>query len=234
MDDDSKNNILLGAGIVVGTIFIIIFGVNLLNTKSAGEIAGAVGSVLGGTIGAVGAAVAVALTLRGQRTEETQMVSDAVYREVTAFTTYILSNIDLCQRIHTGPFAVPRSDLPRWMVMPKSMIYAAVADKIARLPSPHVVVSFYTRLSEAEVIVNGIAVARRLNPPELPPHVTPQEAEDIVEVWITACELARIIIDGRSPLTELDRGVKEVTIENIDNGLANARISFPSAEHFGR
>ena len=133
-----------------------------------------------------------------------------------------------------GPFAVPRSDLPRWMVMPKSMIYAAVADKVARLPYPHIVVSFYTRLSEAEVIVNGIAVARRLNPPELPPHVTPQEAEAIVEVWITASELARVIIDGGTPLTELDRGVKEMTIAAIDSGLESARGSFPNAESFGK
>src|SRR6266851_4126417 len=69
MMSDARQNRPLALGIIIATPLLIGFLTAVVNSKP-GEIAGALGSVLGGVIGAGGAALAVALTLLGERAEE--------------------------------------------------------------------------------------------------------------------------------------------------------------------
>jgi hypothetical protein len=95
MTSDARHNALLAAGIVSGTMLLIGFLTTIINTATAGEAAGALGSVLGGGIGAVGAALAVALTLRGERTEERRKQQEREIQQINAVIAGIAFNLEV-------------------------------------------------------------------------------------------------------------------------------------------
>ena len=75
--DDQRYNAIAAASIVSGT-FVIIGLLAALMGATAGEVAGAPGSIVGGTVGALGSAAAVYIMPDIQRKEEIEKVSGAV------------------------------------------------------------------------------------------------------------------------------------------------------------
>jgi Na+/serine symporter len=95
MTSDARHNALLALGIVFGTALLIGFLSTIINTATAGEAAGALGSVFGGAIGAVGAALAVALSLRGERIEERRKQQEREIQQINAVIVGIGFNLEV-------------------------------------------------------------------------------------------------------------------------------------------
>jgi hypothetical protein len=94
-------------------------------------------SLLGGFVGAMGAALAVYLTLSGQRREERRRIHDAIIREVISFARLAIGKLRTCNDIHAGIVGWPVSKLAEIMQMPAPIIYPAVADRIGLLKAPN-------------------------------------------------------------------------------------------------
>jgi hypothetical protein len=100
-----------------------------------GEQLNAVAAILRGLIGAGGAALAVYLTIDGQRRDEAQKVEAALRMEVAEFgrlaplPLYLLS-----QRVIAEHAKIPARDLPVLVAMPEAIVYRETADRISRLP----------------------------------------------------------------------------------------------------
>ena len=127
------------------------FGVN------PGEALSALANILGGIIGALGAALAVYLTLKGQRKDarrqqedERQRTSSAINREVAEFSRLAIGHLEICEHMHSGTTMIPARDLPAIMKLPEPIIYAGNADNIGRLANAQTVVGFFTRIHEVE------------------------------------------------------------------------------------
>jgi hypothetical protein len=102
---NARQNRLLALGIIVAVPLLIGFVTALVNSKS-GEIVGALGSVIGGVIGAGGAALAVALTLLGERREERRRQEEREIQQINAVLAGVVFNIELLLHIvydHTLP-----------------------------------------------------------------------------------------------------------------------------------
>jgi hypothetical protein len=82
-----------------------------------------------------GAALAVYLTIDGQRRDEAQKVEAALRMEVAEFgrlaplPLYLLS-----QRVIAEHAKIPARDLPVLVAMPEAIVYRETADRISRLP----------------------------------------------------------------------------------------------------
>jgi hypothetical protein len=63
-------------------------------------VAVALGSVIGGIIAALGAALAVYLTLRGQRQDEAEKISTGIVMEVAQLAKFPLEQLATCRLIH--------------------------------------------------------------------------------------------------------------------------------------
>ena len=107
---------------------------------SPGEALSALANILGGIIGALGAALAVYLTLKGQRKDarrqqedERQRTSSAINREVAEFSRLAIGHLEICEHMHSGTTMIPARDLPAIMKLPEPIIYAGNADNIGRL-----------------------------------------------------------------------------------------------------
>ena len=153
--------------------------------------------------------------------------ADAVRREVIEFSKFIIGNLEVCTKIASGELrGVPRSALPEIMRAVEPVIYPAIASRIGRIPFPQQVVSFYARILEARAIVEATATS-----PERGQHVSAGLATTIADSFITACQLAKAIVE-HEPNPNLDQQVIEVTRRNIDEALATAQQNFPNAESF--
>jgi hypothetical protein len=154
--------------------------------------------------------------------------ADAIRREVIEFSKFISGNLEICGHIHAGtPAPVPRHDLPSIMKTGiDPVVYPAIADRIGRIPFPQQVVSFYTRIAEAQAIIEIIAKGPAHDTP-----VTADLAQTIAESFITALQLAKLILQPVSN-PNLDEQVLELTQRNIDQALVAAHENFPDAESF--
>ena len=152
--------------------------------------------------------------------------ADAIRREVIEFSKFISGNLEICGHINAGT-QVPRHDLPSIMKTGiDPVVYPAIADRIGRIPFPQQVVSFYTRIAEAQAIIETVAHGPAHDTP-----VTPALAQTISESLITALQLARAIV-GHVPDPNLEKQLVEITLRNIDAALEAARRNFPNAESF--
>ena|SRR5215472_9860296 len=91
---DARKNRLLALAIIVAVPLLIGFVTALVNSKP-GEIVGALGSVIGGVIGAGGAALAVALTLLGERSEERRRQQEREIQQINAVIAGVVFNIEV-------------------------------------------------------------------------------------------------------------------------------------------
>jgi hypothetical protein len=125
----------LAIGFIV-ILFAALF-VTLLEAKP-GEVAAALASILGGLIGAAGAALAVYLTLKGQRDDESASTISAILSEVAELSKFPVGQLGFCGQVQIGNASAPKSALPTIMHTPEAVIYPALPARIARLPKPTV------------------------------------------------------------------------------------------------
>ena len=165
---------------------------------------------------------AVAAEIKNSDTAAT----DAIRREVIEFSKFISGNLEICGHINAGT-QVPRRDLPSIMKTGiEPVVYPAIADRIGRIPFPQQVVSFYTRIAEAQAIIEIVAKGPGHDTP-----VTPALAQSLADSLITALQLAKAIVE-HVPNPNLDEKVIDITRRNIDEALATAQQNFPNAESF--
>lgn len=174
---------------------------------TTGEIVGAGATILGGIFGALGAALAVYLTLRGQRKEDRERIHGAIVREIIEFSRVAVGQLDTCEHIRSGLIALPPAKLPQALKWPTPVIYPAVADKIGLLKSPQHVVAFYVRITEITTMAQTVAD----NPTLQNSRVQDNNVRLIVEALLDICQFATWIIG--------DRDVKEVEFRDFDNAV---------------
>lgn len=174
---------------------------------TTGEIVNAIATLLGGALGALGAALAVYLTLSGQRKEDRGRIHGALVREIIEFARVAVGHLETCENIRASIIRVPVPKLPQAMQMPAPIIYPAVADKIGLLKSPQHVVAFYMRIKEIETMAQTIADDPKLQSAFLQDN----NVRLIVEALLDICQFARWIIQ--------DADVKEVEFRAFDRAV---------------
>jgi hypothetical protein len=192
----------------------------------------------GGLIGAVGAIFAVYLTLGKQRKDETNNVTSAVVTEVTALAKYVMGALDISIEVAKGQRHVPQTDaayIVRKLFAPAT-VYNAVADRIGLLPHPDATTQFYMRLEEVKASASAIEMAVKFQwAPGMgpPPLITRDIVAPIADMLITALQLAGpIIAEAAHSGPLLERRIREVTVNQINECLAAAKNAFPEAESF--
>ena len=200
---------------ILGTLAVF-FGV------TSGEALGALGSVLGGVIGAFGAAAAVFFTLNRQRKDERVRIASALRTEVIEFCRLAVGHLETCENINAGRVSIPKADFPSAMGMPKPIIYAATADHIGRLTTPHRVVSFYTRIGEIERLAELIAT----EPTGVQPYV--KNVKLIAHAWMDVCRFGKWFIEEAPIEADLNLRATEHILGEIDSALQKAEQTFPT------
>jgi hypothetical protein len=214
------------AAIVVGTTLGIAFAVYvicLFTTASGGEQLNALTAIFGGLIGAAGAAIAVYLTLAGQRKDEAQKVEGALIMEVAEFARMAFGALSPFENVLTKKYinTIPLRDLPALTAMPEPIVYKATADRLSRLPYGSLFVSFHTRIAEARQLANMLAVAA---PTEIR-NGTPATrmlddsiAKTLGTAWYDICSIARSILrkEELAAKTLIDAAVL-ATLKELDS-----------------
>jgi hypothetical protein len=229
------NNTGVFVGIAVSTGVLSGFLAALMGSHS-GEIAGALGNILGGAIGALGSAAAVYLMLQGQRDDESEKVSAAVFCEITELCKSPVGQLGACAAIHSGQFRPRKSELKHLFYTPTPIIYPAVADRISRLPCATVVVTFYTQLQETR---GFLGVIESTSPAD---EITAEHIKGLTDLLINQCQLARHIL-AQSALLDRTRNLDDGEaafvstqrlhmLKVLDEQLAAAKELFPNAGAF--
>lgn len=234
---DNRYNLLVGLGLAFSGALIAGFLVALMDSK-AGEVAGALGGVIGGAIGAGGSAAAVYMMLAGQRADDTEIVSAAVLAEIAELCKFPIGQLGACFLIQQGALDAPKSSLPALMHTPEPIIFPAVADRVSRLPSATLVVSFYSRLSETRGVIEIVVLAPpvvQLIPPAVE-KLASYHIQGLADLLVSQCQVAKMILesidaDGIKE-TPLVRARRLHMLKMIDAQLASAREIFPNAESF--
>lgn len=200
------------------------FGVN------PGEALSALANILGGIIGALGAALAVYLTLKGQRKDarrqqedERQRTSSAINREVAEFSRLAIGHLEICEHMHSGTTMIPARDLPAIMKLPEPIIYAGNADNIGRLANAQTVVGFFTRIHEVESLTR--IAAQSFGPMPL----DQSNLATLAQAWMHICQLGRAVLVSRLPRSEsdFDTQIRTTLVADINKILARAAQTFP-------
>src|SRR5262249_37722615 len=152
---------------------------------------GALGGVVGGIIGAAGAALAVYLTLAGQRREDQKQIHNAVVREVIEFSSMALGKLDLFENVRSGSVQIPKTKLEEMVKFPEPIVYSAISDKIGLLMSPQRIVGFYMKI--ISVRYNASIIAR--SPYSVDQNLDEDDIRIVVEPLAVACQLAKLIIE---------------------------------------
>jgi hypothetical protein len=97
---ETNNNTLIGLALFFGVGLMAWFFADVLDSK-AGERAAAFGAVIGGLIGAGAAVMAVRLTVKSQRGEDSAKVRAAVRIEVITYTKYVIGALEVCKQVAT-------------------------------------------------------------------------------------------------------------------------------------
>lgn len=227
---DNRNNALVAVGFGISAVIVAGFLAALMDSK-AGEIAEALGAVIGGAIGAGGAAVAVYIMLAGQRADDTEIVSAAVLAEVAELCKFPIGQLGACFVIQGGGLDAPKSSLPALMHTPEPIIFPAVADRVSRLSSATLVVSFYSRLSETRGLIEIIVLA-----PPAAEKLAAHHVQGLADLLISQCQVAKMILESvetdKIKETALVRARRLHMLKQIDEQLASAREIFPDAESF--
>jgi hypothetical protein len=186
----------------------------------------------GGLIGAGGAVWAVYLTLGKQWKAETENVTSAVATEVTAFAKYVIGAVEICIDICKQVRAVPQTNatyIVRKLFAPPT-VYNAVADRIGLLPHPDATTQFYMRLEEVKAATSAIEMAVKFQwaPGQGPPPLISRAIVlPIADMLITALELARPIIADAKSGPWLERRIREITVNQIDDLQGSGEGSLP-------
>jgi hypothetical protein len=197
----------------------------LLPSVSAGDLAGAIASILGGIIGAAGAALAVYLTIAGQRKDDTEKVEAALRMEVAEFGRLALGPLFFfAQRIIVAGDQIPLNDLPALVAMPEAVVYKATADRISRLPYGTLFVTFHSRIAEAISMAKAYATSGRpvqhegRSPTE--PMIEARLANTLATGWRDICELACTIMRADAAAPQSAEASIASILGDLDSALA--------------
>lgn len=235
MDEYRNNNMLIGLVLLFSIALTAWFFADLLEAK-AGERIAAFGGVIGGIVGAGGAVFAVYLTLTTQRNGEIANVRAAVRTEVTTYTKYIIGTLDICEKIARTGLQIPMAEatyIGKNLIDPT--IYNAVADRVALLQRPQVIVEFCMRIAEAKSNLNVMQVraSGMTQAQSAMVNVQASNAEVVADSLITALQLGQAILSESDPTrTSVDEAVQRVSLAEIQRALASALAAFPNAESF--
>jgi len=222
-------NTVISVGLFLALAIVVGLFTSLFEARP-GEIAAALGSVVGGIIGAMGAAVAVYLTLQGQRQEEISKVSSAIISEVAELCKAPMGQLGACLLIQAGAMRVPASHIRYLFNMPEPVIYPAVADRVSRLPRTTLVVTFYTQLAETRGMVE--LLSNTGNPQEL---VEFGMVKEIADLLISQCQLAQLVLSS-SPVPADEEPLltskRRIMIAQLEQQLDMARRQIPDAQSF--
>jgi hypothetical protein len=216
----------------------------LLFGAGEGDRLAATAAVLGGLIGAVGAALAVYLTIVGQRKDEAEKVEGALRMEVAEHSRLALGLLQVCEGVIAGTCQIPLRDLPTLMQMPEATVYRATADRISRLEYGPLFVVFHSRIAEALQMVNTYVAATTLRPVlagrtgdaelsramEARVVVDRDKARTLLAAWFDVCQVGRTILRRDAIAPQLaDAAITEV-IKDLD--AAETRVA-PVAKKAG-
>jgi hypothetical protein len=232
---DDRHNSIAGVLLVLGLGLLCWFWCDLL-VATSGERVGAFGAIIGGMIGAGGAVFAVYFTLARQRSEDIEKVRAAVRTEVTTYSKYVISALEICEIVANNPGTLPISDAPSIadsLVAP--IVYPAVADRVGLLPRAQQTIEFYMRIAEVKAMLTAFQrrAASLTNNQAASRTVQPYEVGAVADALITALQLVKpIIADHDNSRTQFDLRVQEKALRDIDEALASAKLAFPDAEAF--
>lgn len=192
----------LMTGLLIG-FFVLLFG-----NSNPGEKLGAVAAVIGGLVGAGGAALAVYLTLDGQRQDEAEKVEAALRMEVAEHARLVIGALGVCELVMTEGLEIPLHDLPGLMQIPDAPVYKSTADRISRLPYGSLFVVFHARIAEALQMVRIYATAppppaRGLQPERIARIqeafdarrlLDREKAKTLATAWYDACTVGKTIL----------------------------------------
>jgi hypothetical protein len=225
------------SGVVFGIVLVTLgaaigYCVRIFPAVSAGEGLNAVAAILGGLIGATGAALAVYLTLDGQRRDEAQKVEAALRMEVAEFGRLALAPLYvLAERVMVERARIPARDLPAIVAMPEAVVYRATADRISRLAYGSLFVAFHARIAEAVSIAGAYAASTR---PVLregsTERIDPMErmideaiAGTLATPWLDVCDLACTILRPENATPQIATAIISRCLSNLDTGRTRAR-----------
>lgn len=178
-------------------------------------------------ITAGGAAFAVYLAIRGQRSEDQMRIRGAVLREVIEFSRLILGHLETYDSIGLGRMELPGPKLIGAIVVPAPTIYPAIADRIGLLPSPQIVVAFYCRIAEiVTVMVPAIA-----NHPDCQERaLVRNDVSRLVEASFIVLELGRRIIEFAQSIIQLDEDIRQSVRSDIEVVCTRVSETFPTPD----
>jgi hypothetical protein len=207
--------VLLAFGAAVG------YCARILPAVSVGEQLNAVAAILGGLIGAAGAALAVYLTLSGQRRDEAEKVEAALRMEVAEFGRLALGPLYLLtERLMVEHARVPVRDLPALVAMPEPVVYRATADRISRLPYGPLFVAFHARIAEAISICRASTTIKRPverdGSPAVDLMIDDGLAAMLAPAWLDVCDLARTILRPERPPLQIVAGIIATCQSDLD------------------
>jgi hypothetical protein len=209
---------------VVGTAIggiVVVYLICLFAQASSGEQLTAVAAIVGGVIGAAGAAIAVYLTLAGQRKDDAQKVEAALRQEVAEFGRLAHGALGLCELVLARPpTRFPLRDLPTLMAIPEAVVYKATADRISRLPYGALFVIFHDRVAEAGQLARTCAISARpflqdgRGPPE--PLIADSTAKTLATAWFDVCMIARTILRRDANAAQLADQAIDECLKDLD------------------
>jgi len=172
------------------------------------------------------------------RATEIADIRAAVRTEVIAAAKFVVGALSICEGVAHGGTLIPRSDANVIVAaLQEPIVFPAVADRIAALANPHLLVQFYGRVGEARALARTLASATVPAPPTNPSSpvvlVTRENVLVIADALVTALQLARAIIANvpgeQSPEEAF---VTARTLVEIDAAETAAKSTFPDAESF--
>lgn len=186
----------------------------------------ATGAILGGFIGAGGAVAAVYVMLNSQRKDEAEKVEASLRAEVVEFARLATGTLELLTQFvsNDGP-ALPVHDVQTLVALPEPMVFAAVADRIARLPYGALLVTLHARIAEAKHIANvyRLSLPKDFADGSIPYPLTSQQLNTYTTAWFDICTIARMILRADSNAPQLIEAGRTETLRGLDAILETAK-----------
>ena len=185
----------------------------------------ATGAILGGLIGAGGVALAVYLTLAAQREDEAEKVEASLRAEVAEFARLAMGPLDiLVEALSADSQGVERALVRELVVMPEPVVYKATADRLSRLWYGPLLVTFHTRIAEAQQYANLISLSptRAIRGLEIPNYLTAHDKKVLTQAWHDICDIAQTILRQDPAASQRANDAQRETLKNLDGALERA------------
>jgi hypothetical protein len=187
--------IIVALGFLIALVALLVF---LYFSEPKSDKLGAIAAIFGGVVGASGAALAVYLTLVGQRSDEAEKVESTLRMETAELGRLAYGRLQVCEEILANRVPIPVAHLESIMWMPEAVVYKATADRISRLPYGQLFVVFHARIAEATSLAAVLAAQagpESFHGRPLPAStVTAENATLMLAAWSDVCDIARSIL----------------------------------------